>query len=119
MKQFLDALRLFKELWEAMGVAFVREKLMAHGIVKWAVHEDMLDGLQCLSTLAHDLVWSVLRKKPLGVLTNKGMSCDHMVEGGVCEVGKLNCGCVSCICRGIFFYIECASAWSLSPLLHS
>jgi hypothetical protein len=47
----------------------------------WAVHDDMLDGLDGFAALAGDLVWSVQREEPLGVLPCKSVTCYESIKG--------------------------------------
>jgi len=73
----------FEELLEASCAAVGHQVSMAHGSEERAVHYDMLYGLDGFTTLACDLVWSVLREESLCVFPCKGMSCNEMVKSRV------------------------------------
>jgi len=60
-------------------VAVGSEVLSARGGVSWAVHEDVLDGLNQLATLASDLLRCVLWEKALSKRPDECVTCDDAV----------------------------------------
>jgi hypothetical protein len=75
----------------------------------------MLYGLQGLAAKASDLVWIVLRKEPLGVFADEGVTCNETIESGVGYTRMvLSGGRVPYFWGGMVFGLEgvmCLSVW--------
>ena len=105
-EKFLHALRVLGELGEVSRAAICCYELMARDGVQGAVHNDVLNCLECLTARAGDLVSSVLRVEALGVFPNEDMSCNDAVKSCKGEACKLS--------FGVFWLLVLESVVSLS-----